>query len=70
MRTCVTLPVCLSIPGVLVRRLDAAESRDEVDSLIAKAVAAGGRTQHPPEDHGFMDDRGFEDVDGHLWTPV
>ena len=28
------------------------DSREEVDTLIAKAVAAGGRTPHPPEDHG------------------
>ena len=46
------------------------ESRDEVDSLIARAVAAGGRTPHPPEDHGFMYDQGFEDLDGHLWNLV
>jgi predicted lactoylglutathione lyase len=46
------------------------ESREEVDSLIAKAVTAGGRTPHPPEDHGFMYDQGFEDLDGHLWNLV
>ena len=46
------------------------ESREEVDTLIAKAVAAGGRTPHPPEDHGFMYDQGFEDLDGHLWNLV
>jgi len=46
------------------------ESRDEVDALIAKAVAAGGRTPHPPEDHGFMYDQGFEDIDGYLWNLV
>lgn len=46
------------------------ESRDEVDSLIARAVAAGGRTPHSPEDHGFMYDQGFEDIDGHLWNLV
>ena len=46
------------------------ESREEVDSLIAKAVAAGGRPPHPPEDHGFMYDQGFEDIDGHLWNLV
>lgn len=46
------------------------ESRQEVDSLIAKAVAAGGRTPHPPEDQGFMYDQGFEDIDGHLWNLV
>ncbi|WP_395406844.1 VOC family protein [Pseudoduganella sp. UC29_106] len=46
------------------------DSREEVDSLIAKALAAGGRTPHPPEDHGFMYDQGFEDIDGHLWNLV
>jgi predicted lactoylglutathione lyase len=46
------------------------ESREEVDSLIARAVAAGGSTPHPPEDHGFMYDQGFEDIDGHLWNLV
>lgn len=46
------------------------DSRGEVDALIAKAVAAGGRTPRPPEDHGFMYDQGFEDIDGHLWNLV
>ncbi|MCA1860482.1 VOC family protein [Janthinobacterium sp. HSC-3S05] len=46
------------------------ESREEVDGLIARAAAAGGRIPHPPEDHGFMYDQGFEDIDGHLWNLV
>ena len=46
------------------------ESREEVDSLIARALAAGARIPHPPEDHGFMYDQGFEDIDGHLWNLV
>ena len=46
------------------------ESREEVDTLRARAVAAGGRTPHPPEDHGTMYDQGFEDIDGHLWNLV
>jgi predicted lactoylglutathione lyase len=46
------------------------ESRDELDTLIAKATAAGARIPHPPEDHGFMYDQGFEDLDGHLWNLV
>ena len=46
------------------------ESREEVDSVIAKARAAGARIPHPPEDHGFMYDQGFEDIDGHLWNLV
>ena len=46
------------------------ESRAELDGLIAKAQAAGARIPHPPEDHGFMYDQGFEDLDGHLWNLV
>jgi predicted lactoylglutathione lyase len=46
------------------------DSREEVASLVAKAVAAGGRTPHPLEDHGFMVTQGFEDIDGHLWNLV
>ncbi|MGB9989870.1 VOC family protein [Massilia sp. SM-13] len=46
------------------------DTREELDSLIAKAAAAGARIPHPPEDHGFMYDQGFEDIDGHLWNLV
>jgi predicted lactoylglutathione lyase len=46
------------------------ESREEVDSLVAKAVAAGGRAPRPPQDHGFMYGHGFEDLDGHIWELV
>ena len=43
------------------------ESREEVDGLIAKAVAAGGKSTGDAEDHGFMYGRAFEDLDGHSW---
>ena len=43
------------------------ESREEVDSLVAKAVAAGGKAPRAPQDHGFMYGHGFEDLDGHFW---
>jgi predicted lactoylglutathione lyase len=43
------------------------ESRAEVDELVRKAVAAGGKTPNAPQDHGFMYGHGFEDLDGHLW---
>jgi len=41
--------------------------RAEVDSLVAKAVAAGGNTYNAPQDHGFMYAHGFQDLDGHVW---
>ena len=46
------------------------DSRDEVASLVEKAVAAGGRAPHPLEDEGYMVSQGFEDLDGHLWNLV
>jgi predicted lactoylglutathione lyase len=43
------------------------ESRAEVDALVTKALAAGGKAPNAPQDHGFMYGHGFEDLDGHLW---
>ena len=43
------------------------ESREEVDAIVAKAIAAGGSIAHEPEDHGFMYQYGFYDLDGHGW---
>jgi predicted lactoylglutathione lyase len=44
-----------------------AESRQKVDELVRKAVAAGGKTYQEPQDHGFMYGHGFQDLDGHIW---
>jgi predicted lactoylglutathione lyase len=46
------------------------ESRAKVDELVAKAVAAGGSSPNPKQDHGFMYGHGFEDLDGHVWELV
>lgn len=42
-------------------------SRAEVDELVRKALAAGGTTTDEPQDHGFMYDWSFYDLDGHGW---
>jgi predicted lactoylglutathione lyase len=42
-------------------------SREEVDALVAKAVAAGGKTYRDPQDQDFMYGHGFQDLDGHVW---
>src|ERR671916_1479670 len=45
-----------------------AESRDAVDTMAAKAGAAGGvMDPGPKQDYGFMYGRSFEDLDGHIW---
>jgi uncharacterized protein len=46
------------------------DSREEVDALVKKALAAGGTAPNAPQDHGFMYGHGFEDLDGHIWELV
>lgn len=43
------------------------ESRQQVDDLVAKALAAGGSTYDKAEDFGFMYTHSFLDPDGHGW---
>jgi len=44
-----------------------ADSRDEVDAMIDKGVAAGGRADpNPAQDLGFMFNRHVEDPDGNV----
>lgn len=46
------------------------DSREQVDELVAKAVSSGGKAPREPQDHGFMYQHGFEDIDGHIWELV
>lgn len=46
------------------------ESRAEVDELVRKAIAGGGRNAMDPVDHGFMYGWSFYDPDGHHWEVV
>lgn len=46
------------------------DSREEVDALVAKAVAAGGTTPRSVQDLGFMYSHSFDDLDGHTWEFV
>ncbi len=47
-----------------------AESREKVDELVEKAVAAGGSVSGETQDHGFMYGRAFDDLDGHTFEVV
>jgi predicted lactoylglutathione lyase len=47
-----------------------AESREKVDELVEKAVAAGGTASDQVQDQGFMYGRAFDDLDGHTWEVV
>ena len=44
----------------------ALNGRKEVDDIISKAQAAGAQIT-PTQDQDWMYQRGFEDLDGHLW---
>jgi predicted lactoylglutathione lyase len=43
------------------------ESRAEVDQLLQKALDAGATPAMPSNDHGFMYNISFYDLDGHHW---
>ncbi len=47
-----------------------ADSREGVDEITKKALAAGGREPREKQDFGFMYGRSFEDLDGHIWEPM
>jgi uncharacterized protein len=44
-----------------------AESRQQVDELVARAIAAGGKPWKPAIDEGPMYGGSFQDLDGHVW---
>jgi predicted lactoylglutathione lyase len=43
------------------------ESREAVDELMEKVIAASGTEARESQDLGFMYTRSFEDPDGHTW---
>ncbi|MDR3681931.1 MAG: hypothetical protein P4L41_18315 [Flavipsychrobacter sp.] len=46
-----------------------AESPEEVDEMARKAVAAGGKCDHTPQDEqGWLYGCVFTDLDGHRWN--
>jgi predicted lactoylglutathione lyase len=66
-RTFTTKPIANAKEAVEVLTCLSCDSREEVDELVRKAVAAGGTVPRAPQDYGFMYGHGFEDLDGHIW---
>lgn len=60
-------PICDATKATEVLVALSFDSREQVDDLVQKAVAAGGTTYTEPQDHGFMYQHGFQDLDGHIW---
>lgn len=46
------------------------DSREAVDVMVRRAVAAGGNVHKAAEDLGFMYGHGFQDLDGHIWELI
>jgi predicted lactoylglutathione lyase len=44
-----------------------AGSREEIDQMVATAIAAGGKPWKPVMDEGPMYGASFQDLDGHVW---
>ncbi len=66
-QTFTKLPICDARKSTEVLIALSCDNRGEVEALVAKAVAAGGTTPNAPQDHGFMYQHGFTDLDGHQW---
>ncbi|MDF4002914.1 hypothetical protein P3W33_05785 [Luteibacter sp. PPL552] len=59
--------VCDTSQAVEVLLSIGLDTREEVDAIVARALAAGGTTYDEPEDLGFMYSHSFVDLDGHGW---
>ena len=44
-----------------------AESKNDVDKMLKKALSIGAKPANKPYDHGWMYGASFEDLDGHIW---
>jgi len=47
-----------------------ANTREEVDELIGRAVSAGGSEYRQALDYGWMYGRAFQDINGHIWEII
>jgi hypothetical protein len=61
------LPIADPTTQALALYCFSVSSRDEVDTVGAASLAAGGTEADPAEDYGFMYSRSFFDPDGHGW---
>ncbi|GAC1532458.1 MAG: VOC family protein [Sediminibacterium sp.] len=47
-----------------------ADSREQVNEIVNKAITEGATIRNQPNDQGFMYGWGFEDPDGHTWESM
>ena len=63
----ITGPISDATKATEVLTCLSADSRAQVDDLLAKALAAGARHWKPVMDYGPMYGASFQDIDGHVW---
>ena len=63
----VTKPVADATEATALTVAVSAEDRGAVDAFAETALAAGASAAKDPQDYGFMYQRSFHDLDGHLW---
>lgn len=63
----VTKPVADADQATALTVAISAESREAVDAFHEAALDAGAIVAKDPQDYGFMYQRSFHDLDGHLW---
>ncbi|WP_186760601.1 VOC family protein [Arthrobacter alpinus] len=61
-------PIVDPATGTQVQTALSSGSREEVDAMLEKALAAGGKEPRPAQDMGFMYSRDFEDPDGNWFS--
>lgn len=60
-------PICDPSKAVEVIIALSVDNREEVDEMVDAALAAGATEPRGAQDHGFMYQRSFADLDGHIW---
>ncbi|HEX7278374.1 MAG TPA: VOC family protein [Solirubrobacterales bacterium] len=63
----VTKPVADPNEATALTVAVSAESREAVDAFAEAALGAGASAAKDPQEYGFMYQRSFHDLDGHLW---
>ena len=63
----VTKPVADAREATALTVAVSAESREAVDAFAEAALGAGATPAKDPQEYGFMYQRSFHDLDGHLW---
>ncbi len=66
----VTQPISDASKSTEVLVALSADSRADVDTMLQKALANGGKAWKPVNDLGFMYGGSFQDPSGHVWEVV